>query len=151
MSELPSGLPVTVGDEESVIRFAFSRKKELWLAEPPGRLKPAALLPDARAWPERPLETSIFRHRGEPESELTAITEVNFSGREPKGAGVFSVKDVRQAELDVQADETPPSGPRHANIIGWDENADPKIAKASWKERAIAIAGKSRIVWRSEE
>lgn len=151
MSTLPSGLPERVDDAEPVVRFAFSRKKEMWAAEPPGYLKPAAFLPDARGWPEdqRELQTSVFRHGGEPRGELLQLAADNFPDREPKGAGVVLVKPIRQAGLDVVADEKPPNGPQHANIVGWAEDSDPKVAKATWKQKALMFAGQSRLVWQA--
>lgn len=143
MSRLPSGLSIEVADEEIIVRFAFSRRKELSIAEPPGCLKPAAFLPNPN---RRPLETSVFRHRGEPESELVELAGANFTGRHPKGAGALGVSEVRGAELDVVADEEPPNGPLHANIVGWQDDADPKLAKAAWKEKAVILASKARLV-----
>ena len=75
MSFLPSGLSEEVDDKELIIRFAFSRRKELWLVEPPGRLKPAAFLPNGK---RSPLETSVFRHSGFPEEDLLALAKENF-------------------------------------------------------------------------
>lgn len=153
MTGLPSGMPEMVDDGEPVIRFAFSRKKEMWVAEPPGHLKPAAFFPDARGWPETKhhLETSVFRHGGEPVEELLQLAADNFPDREPKGAGLVLVRPIRQAGLDVVADEKPPSGPRHANIVDWAEDADPKVAKATWKQQAMMFAGQSKLVWQREE
>lgn len=122
------------------------------MVEPPGYLKPAAFLPDARGWPEekRELQTSVFRHDGEPVEELLQLAADNFPDREPKGAGAVLVKPIRQAGLDVVADEELPNGPRHANIVDWAEDSDSRAAKATWKQQAIMFAGQSKLVWQAE-
>lgn len=152
MSTLPSGLPEEVGDEEILVRFAFSRSRDLWLVSPPERLKPPALYPDKRY---TPLETSVFRHSGQPEEELLRLAAKNFPDREVKGAGAFKVSDLRRLSqsdpLEVKADEKAPNGPRHANIIGWKSTSDPKNQKADWKLQVGKLAGCSKIVWLLDE
>jgi hypothetical protein len=51
---------------------------------------------------------------------------------------------VREAQLEVTADEPPP---RHAAIRGWPfSEADPELQKARQKELAALIASKVKVV-----
>ena len=143
MAVLPSGLNELIAADESIARFVFSKRKEISMAIPPGCLKPAAFLPNPKT---SPLETSVFRHSGEPLEGLWQIARKQISNREPKGVGILLAGDVREADLEVIADENPPCGPRHANIVGWEiDGADPKANKANWKDRANVFASKAKL------
>lgn len=114
------------------------------MAEPPGCLKPAAFLPNPRT---NPLETSVFRHGKEPAADLWQIAKAHIPSRSPKGVGILKAHEVRKAELDILADEKPPNGPRHANIVGWEmDGSDPKLNKADWKIRACIFASKAKLL-----
>ena len=64
--------------------------------------------------------------------------------RESSKSGV-----VRKVALEVIADETPPNGPRHANIIGWPvDSNDPEEQKSRWKDLANVIAKEANLVLR---
>lgn len=97
-------------------------------------VKPAAFLPNPRND-----ETSVFRHCGEPLSELWDLGgEYIRDGRSLHGVAIVTAKVVRAASLDVAASEPPP---RHANIINWPAfNADPELTKAERKKFAALIA-----------
>jgi hypothetical protein len=95
-------------------------------------VKPAAFLPNPHNG-----ETSVFRHSGEPRSELWEIGRVKLAERTFYGAGIVATQVVRDAQLEVEAQEPPP---RHANIIDWPINDDPQLAKAEQKKLAALIA-----------
>jgi hypothetical protein len=134
---LASGLPETVADDEDLARFLTSS----------GHLnsqmvKPAAFLPSARDQ-----ETSVFRHGSEPRETLWAIgLEHAAVGRTLHGVAIVKTRDVRDALLEVTADEPPP---RHAVVRGWPHlDNDPELQKAQQKERAISIASKAVLLRR---
>lgn len=135
---LPSGLPEEVADEEALARFLtssrhYSSYKQL--------VKPEAFLPE-----EARRETSVFRHNGEPLSDLWAFGAVAVgagSGRRLHGAAVFPAGVVRGADLEPVADEPPA---RHAAIRQWPWHEDPKLRKAAHKEISILLASSARLL-----
>jgi hypothetical protein len=139
MSDLPSGLPVIVGDEEELCRFLTSSNDYSVEKQRP---RPRVFLPNPKNH-----ETSVFRHGVEPEDELRRIAESAIPPeRKVYGAGVTVAALVRKAELDVISDETPPNGPRHANIVNWPLNdRDPREEKALWKDLANVLASEAEL------
>lgn len=128
MATLPSGLPDLVADDEDLARFLKQSNQFNTLMA-----KPAAFLPNPK---DR--ETSVSRHGHAPLESLWAIGLVAAGDRTLYGAAIFKARTVREAHLEVMADEPPP---RHAAIRSWPwiEN-DPDLQKAKQKERAILIA-----------
>lgn len=62
------------------------------------------------------------------------------------GVAICKAFHVREAQLEVMAEEPPP---RHAAIKGWPfSEADPELQKARQKELAALIASKAEIVRR---
>lgn len=126
---LPSGLSRSIHSGEPLARFLtssnqFSTEKEM--------AKSAAFLPNKQG------ETSVCRHGEEPRDQLWQVgREYLGGGRSLYGVAVFTAHDVRTQELDVIPKEPPP---RHANIVGWPSDADPEMAKAKRKQRALALA-----------
>jgi hypothetical protein len=134
---LPSGLADIVADEEDLARFLTS--SSLFSAD---MVKPAAFLPNPRNG-----ETSVFRHGSRPRAPLWQIAEGHMSaGRTLHGAAIVKAKHVRAEALEVVAHEPPP---RHANIVNWPSSqADPDMAKAARRERAVVIAQHAELVRR---
>jgi hypothetical protein len=137
---LPSGLTELVGDDESLARFLPSKNHFNTRG-----VKHAAFLPSAAAH-----ETSVFRHTGDPASELWAIgaEHLTVAGRAFHGAAIVKAREVRAASLDVGADEPPP---RHAIIKGWPVDPDPELQKAQHKARAMSVAAQASLLLRSPE
>lgn len=125
---LPSGLPEWVADDEPLARFLTS--SSLFSA---AIVKPAAYMPNPKDW-----NTSVFRHGAEPRGSLLEIAnELVLGQRTLHGIAICLARHVRDAQLDVAADEPPP---RHANISDWPIANDPELTKARQKERAVLIA-----------
>ena len=137
MTALASGLPEVVADEEDLARFLSSRS--LFTAS---LVKPPAFLPS----PKDDL-TSVFRHGAEPRDNLWQIGQtVVPTDRTLYGAAVLTAKAVRDASLDVCAEEPPP---RHAKISGWPNVADdPEEEKAQRKELSLLLAQASNLILR---
>jgi hypothetical protein len=131
---LPSGLPEDVGDQEDLARFLTSRSYFSTQI-----VKPVAFLPDRQG------ETSVFRHGSEPREALWNIASDHAVGeRTLHGAAILKARYVRQARLDVLADEPPL---RHAVIVGWDpSDPDPQMAKAAQKEQALELAQNAQLL-----
>ena len=131
MTNLPSGLPETIQDNEPIARFLTQSnyfKKD--------RIDPSAFLPSPRD-----KETSVSRHDREPIQALKSLgaTVANASNRTLYGAAIISGKDVLRASLQITADEPPD---RHAVIRGWFwSDSDPRQQKALQKEKALILAG----------
>lgn len=136
MAMLPSGLSDCITDDEDLARFLTqSSHFNASMA------KPAAFLPNPR---DR--ETSVSRHGSEPRDRLWTIGLEASGERNLHGAAIFEALVVREAELDVSADEPPP---RHAVIKGWPWNeSDPELQKARQKELALQIASRAVLVLR---
>jgi hypothetical protein len=128
---LPSGLPDHVDDEEELARFLH--QSSLFTTT---IVKPAALLPNPK---DR--ETSVSRHGREPREALWEIGLAVAGTRKLYGAAVFKASDVRNAQLEVSADEPPP---RHAVIKHWPWiDSDPELQKAKQRELALLISSAS--------
>lgn len=142
MSMLPSGLPRHVSDAEDLSRFLTSSND---FVESKGIVKPRAFLPNPKN-----LETSVFRHSAQPADRLWEIAAAEIPPeRTVYGAGIVKAEIVRKADLEVMADENPPNGPRHANIVGWPELPnDPEEQKNIWKDRANVIASEAVLILR---
>lgn len=127
---LPSGLPEYVDDNEDLARFLTqSNQFNINIM----MVKPAALLPNPK---DR--ETSISRHGLEPLARLWEIGLAAAGDRKLYGAVIFNARVVRNAQLEVTADEPPP---RHAVIKGWPWiESNPELQKAKQKELAALIA-----------
>lgn len=137
MATLPSGLEEIIADDEDLARYLTSSSQFSAVM-----VKPAAFLPNPK---DR--ETSVFRHGSEPRDKLWAIgVEYAAGGRNLHGAAICRAHHVREAQLEVVAEEPPP---RHAAIKGWlFSEADPELQKARQKELALLIASKAEIVRR---
>jgi hypothetical protein len=88
----------------------------------------------------------VFRHGKEPRDVLWGIGQsvVNMGTRKLHGAAFLQANDIRNAALDVEADEPPD---RHANITKWPyDHSDPVLEKAKRKELAIVLASKSSMI-----
>lgn len=130
---LPSGLPDHVDGDEDLARFLNSSR----YFRVDGSLQGKAFLPDDG-------ETSVFRHGREPRKALWAIGRTTIvEGRNLHGAAIFKAGIVRAVGLDVAAEEPPP---RHANIVGWPTNPDPRIERAAQLEWADLIAAGAELV-----
>jgi len=122
---LPSGLPDLVGDQEDLARF-LTQSSHFNAAMP----KPAAFLPSPKSQ-----ETSVSRHGSEPADQLWQIGRAAAGDRPLYGAAIFKAFNARAAQLDVSSKEPPA---RHAVVRGWPWiDADPDLAKAQQKERAV--------------
>ncbi len=129
MSTLPSGLPVVVGDAESLARIVIFSK---WVAGSTGRVKYPAFLPA----PDH--ETSVFRKTELTDEQLWELGAEAAERGTLYGAAVVQTGVVRRAGLDALASEPPP---HHANLIRWPVLADdPELQKARRKEMAAEIA-----------
>lgn len=125
---LPSGLSDHVDDNESLARFLLQSNQFNAVM-----VKPAALLPNPK---DR--ETSVSRHGREPLACLWEIGLAAAGTRTLYGAAIFKAHVVRNAQLEVMADEPPP---RHAVIQGWPWiESDPELQKAKQKELAVLVA-----------
>lgn len=142
MSMLPSGLPGHVGDAEDLSRFLTSSND---FVESKGIVRPKVFLPNPKN-----LETSVFRHGADPVGNLWQIAATEIPPeRTVYGAGIVKAETIRRADLEVIADEAPPSGPRHANIVRWPAVPnDPEEQKSIWKDRANVIAKETVLVLR---
>jgi hypothetical protein len=140
MSILPSGLPEQIDDSEDLSRFLTSSND---FVPTKGIVKPKVFMP-------RNLETSVFRHGATPAESLWQIASVEIPPeRTVHGAGIVNAEVVRKAELEVIADENPPNGPRHANIVGWPEIPnDPEEQKSIWMDRANVISRETTLIFR---
>lgn len=135
-SELPSGLPETVHDEEDLARFITSSRQ---FRKSDKSVKEAALRPNKNG------ETSVFRHGKQPLTSLWDLADQNISGRTVHGAAIFKARSVRKAELEVIVQEPPP---RHANIVNWPMDSDRNLERARQKERALLIAKEAELILR---
>lgn len=125
---LPSGLPDHVDDNEDLARFLSQRNQFNAMM-----VKPAVFLPNPK---DR--ETSVSRHGLEPFARLWEIGLAAAGTRTLYGAAIFKAHVVRNAQLEVMADEPPP---RHAVIRGWPWiESDPELQKAKQKELAALVA-----------
>lgn len=132
---LPSGLPELVADDEPLTRFLTSSRYFSAAV-----VKPAAYLPNPKDGC-----TSVFRQGAEAMEVLRKMAEEHVLGeRTLHGVAICSARHVRDAHLNVVADEPPP---RHANIVGWPAvEGDPEQTKARQKECALLIAQHARLV-----
>jgi hypothetical protein len=134
VSDLISGLPTFVAGDEEVARSLTSSSH---VAPGRGRIKHNAYLPA----PDD--DTSVFRCSGRSVEELHAL--IPEERRTRHGAAVVKAEVIREAGVDVIAEEPPP---RHANIRGWLRHADPDEQKARRKEIAKIIAESARhVTW----
>lgn len=128
--KLESGLPKTVGNEETIARFVFSSSHYNTLG-----VKPAAFLPNPKNG-----ETSVFRHTELWRDVLIESGKAIARDRGSRfhGTAYIESRIVFDAQLDLKAAEPPPC---HANIIGWPVVAnDSASQKAKQKECALLIA-----------
>ena len=137
METLPSGLSEFVADSEGLARFLKSRSQ--YNAK---GVKHSAFLPNPKDQ-----TTSVFRHSGEPASDLWRIgVEEEKSARTLYGAAIVLAEIVRNEKLAVTAEEPPP---RHAVICDWPvDPSDPELQKAKHKEIALVIASQARLLLR---
>jgi hypothetical protein len=125
---LPSGLPEAVSDDEPLVRF-LTQSGHFNAT----RVKPSAFMPNPKDQ-----ETSVFRHSGQPRSELLDLATTAASQRTTHGAAILAARDVRGAGLSVTSAEPPH---RHAVIAGWPWNErQPEEQKARQLELALVLA-----------
>ncbi len=134
---LLSGLPDQVADVEPLARFLTSDSQFN-----SAMAKASAFMPgpvDAK--------TSVFRHALEPLPTLWATADCELgTERRVRAVAMLTTAQVRQAQLDVHADEPPL---RHANIAGWPSSADdPEMTRARRKEFALLLAQAAALVRR---
>lgn len=128
MVTLPSGLPDVLADDEDIARFLTQSSQFNTTM-----VKPAAFLPNPK---DR--ETSVSRHGREPAERLWQIGITAAGERTLHGAALFKAHVVRNAGLELAADEPPEL---HAAIRGWPWlDNDPELQKGQQKVRAILIA-----------
>jgi hypothetical protein len=133
---LPSGLPEVIADGEDLARF-LTQSSHFTSKMP----KPSAFLPSPSDH-----ETSVSRHGAAPLESLWALGLEAAGSRHLHGAAVFKARTVRDAQLEVAADEPPP---RHAVIRNWPWiEEDPELQKAAQKEKALLIASQAVLVVR---
>lgn len=137
MKTLLSGLPEQVGDDEDLARFVTS-KKHIKAT----KVKPSAFLPNPSD-----NATSVYRHGGEPRSELWKIGDDNLKVHRIYGAAFIKAGPLREALLDVVGEEPPL---RHANIVGWPSDDDPEMKKAREKELTLLIARQEELIIRPQ-
>jgi hypothetical protein len=108
-------LPSTVGSSVSLARYLTHRK----------HIRPSTQTVSSRAFePPSDLRLSVFRIDGLRIEEVWEIGQVNVvNAMSPPGKlyGMGSIKvfAVRDVQLDIDPDNTPP---RHACIVGWPED-----------------------------
>jgi len=137
MSFLVSGLPFEVAEEETLARFVLVSK---YRSQPePGRwrVKPPAFIPDPHD------DLSVSRVGGLPDSELETYGRpvAETQGKPLYGAALVNAALVRSLNLEIEADEGPP---RHANILRWPQETDPKEQKARRQLIATELADAAR-------
>lgn len=137
MSHLTSGLPFKVAEEESLARFVLVSKYRSQPETGRWRVKPPAFIPDPHD------DLSVSRVEGLPDSDIETygrpVAEIQ---RKPLyGAALVNAALVRALSLEVEADEGPP---RHANIVRWPKETDPKEQKARRQLIATELADAAR-------
>jgi hypothetical protein len=136
MPQLPSGLPEEIAADEDIARFLHESNK---FSVAMAMARPAAFLPSK----ER--ETSVSRHGEEPADVLLALGKeaAAAANRKLYGAAIFKPNAVNEAQLTIREAEPPD---RHAVIIGWPTNADPRMEKAKCLEHAAVFASKADLI-----
>ena len=136
MRKLLSGLPEVIADDEDLARFvtqsnqfsSSTAKAVLFLPNPKDR------------------ETSISRHDSGSPEKLWKLGSEAAGKRELYGAAIFKAHTVRQAQLEVKADEPPPY---HGVITGWPwDDDEPTELKAKQKSMALVIASQATLLLR---
>lgn len=129
---LLSGLPDTVGDEESISRFLTSRGHFN-----SSGVKPSGFLPNPKDG-----KLSVARHNADSLKESEQLAREDFKLEKVYGVGVLKAAAVREENLDFEADDAPP---RHANIVGWPwSETDREFGKSERKLIAAALAQKAK-------
>ncbi len=139
MTTLPSGLPVTVGDEETLSRCVLHSK---YFSQPESgkwRVKHPAFMPDPYD------DLSVSRVEGLPENDLEIYARpvAIEQGKKLYGVALVKTRRVRQEGLEVEAAELPE---RHANIVDWPKDRDPKEQKSKRQAIATELATECRFV-----
>lgn len=139
MNLLPSGLPVEVADEETLARFVLSSRNRSWTEKDGWRIKPPAFIPDPHD------DLSVSRVGDLPESEIKSYGKpvAEKQGKTLYGAALVSAGLVRSISLEVESDEGPP---RHANVVRWPKESDPKEQKSKRQLLAAELASEARFV-----
>jgi hypothetical protein len=137
MSHLPSGLPVEVAHEEALARFVLSSRYRKGTSEEGWRVLYPAFIPDPYN------DLSVSRVTDLPVLEVGALGKpvAEKQGKTLYGAAKLSAGIVRANALDVVSDEPPL---RHANIIAWPKDSDPKEQKARRQALATELAARSQ-------
>lgn len=111
---LPSGLPEIVADDEPIARFLTSSSQ---FSGTKRMVKPGAYMPDQNG------RKSVFRHGAESLDALQSLSATSLSST-AHGVAMCRAKDIRAAQLDLEASEPPL---RHADIVRWPLNDDPAM------------------------
>lgn len=118
---------MTVGARGSLARYATERGR----FRSDGGVKPKLFEPN------RKLELSVFYIDGLERARIrdigVAVAERHPSARRLHGWGEIAASDVASAGLRTARDDTPP---RHANVVGWPEDAAERKLKAQILARA---------------
>lgn len=136
LNVLPSGLPEYVADAEPLSRFLTSDSHFNSVMA-----KPSAFMPRNDS-----AETSVFRQGPDSLPALWETADGALVGRNVRAVAILTGADVRQARLNVKADEPPL---KHANIVGWPSGQeDVELMRAQRKERALLMAQAARLIKR---
>ena len=118
---------MTVGASGSLARYATEKGR----FGSDGGVKPKLFEPN------RNLELSVFRIDGLDRARIreigVAVAERHPSARRLHGWGEIAASDVANAGLRTAHDDTPP---RHANVVGWPEDAAERKLKTQILARA---------------
>jgi hypothetical protein len=136
MGNIPP-LPSTVSPHESLARYLTQSNHF--------RLQDHSVKPKAFEPPSSTLRLSVFRIDGLSIEEVWQIGQSNVVDRmnEPRnlyGIADIRVSGVRDVDLDIHPDNTPP---RHACIVGWPEDKSKQILIQ------LELAAKAKLVLRS--
>jgi len=139
MKTLPSGLPEEVSDCEPLARFLVHSN---YFVKENGLVKPDAFMPHPKY-----RNTSVSRHDSSPLERLKGIGhKVVGPDGHLYGAAVTSAKHVRDAKLEVVADED--DGLEfHANIVNWFwDETDKQLQKSIQKKIATSLAADAKLL-----
>ncbi|MFV1994678.1 MAG: hypothetical protein ACC661_04515 [Verrucomicrobiales bacterium] len=136
---LPSGLPESVGDDETLARFVLASKHFSQPQEGHWRVKYPAFIPDPHD------DLSVSRVEGLPSDSIAKLGRP-VAAKQRKalyGAALVKCGLIRRQSLDILADEPPE---RHANIVGWPKESDRKEQKSRRQLIALELAESSRFI-----
>lgn len=133
---LDSGLPIIVGDDETLLCFICQRDH---YAPQSNSVKYSAFVPSKKF-----RNKSVFREVASAEAIRETWNRLPPQNRQLKAGAAIVARDVRDAALEVLSDEPPL---RHANIEGWFwDESDDESTKAKQKVSALAIADRAQLI-----